>query len=121
MGGKFGLIRRLVALVWIGLTMLSTAWAAPFLSETVVRADWPQYENGANIMEMPQVPRILQRFEEKEGIVVVIQHPANETDRQWAVNLGNWLVSFGIPSRYFQLETNDALIGQLIILLDNGR
>ena len=103
------------ALLLFGLSF-NTAWGQ--YTETITQSDWPQYVNGANILALPQISNILRHFEETPQAVITITHPATEPGRQWGLAIGNWLVSFGIPSQHFQVTSAPDLIGQLTIHLE---
>ena len=103
------------ALLLIGLSF-NTAWGQQI--ETITQSNWPQYVNGANILALPQISNILRHFEETPQAVITITHPATEPGRQWGLAIGNWLVSFGIPSQHFLVSSAPDLVGQLIIHLD---
>ena len=100
------------------LTTSSTVGAVTQHTEILTRIEWPEHENGANIIALPQVNQTLRRFDENESISIEIRYPGGDIGRQWAEGLRHWFVSFGVPLEYLSLfpgaDSDDKLIISLI-------
>lgn len=90
----------------IGLTVLVLVYgnviAVTEHTEVINRSQWPEYENGTNVIALPQVKEILQRFEEHEKVNIEIRYPGGDFGQQWSQSLGRWLVTFGVPQKYLE-------------------
>lgn len=87
----------------------------------LTRSQWPQHANGHNISALPAVEQALRRFEENGKITIVIRYPGGDPGRQWANELHNWLVSFGVPTRYLELHSGSGAADRLVVsVIDRG-
>lgn len=93
------------------------AWGVSEITEVINRANWPQYENGPNVISLPQISKILQKFEENPGFSVEIRYPGGDAGRLWAESLSGWLVAFGIPLEYQALSPGSGSADWLVIAL----
>jgi len=90
-------------------------------NEILNHSEWPEYVNGTNIAALPQINQILSRFEEDEKISIEIRYPSGDSGRQWAESLGQWLVTFGVPTRYLELLPGSGAADRLVISLIDRR
>ena len=114
---------RTLQLVALSLLLLAAIPAMPMSehTETVMRGDWPSYENGSSILSLPQVRAILEKFEEDDGIRVELRYPGGDAGRMWAESLQQWFVTFGIPASYLELMPGSGAANQLVIALIDRR
>ncbi len=83
--------------------------------QIVTRAQWPQHANGHNIAALPAIRQTLRRFAENDNITIIIRHPGGDPGRQWARELHDWLVSFGVPTRYLELQPGSGGVERLVV------
>ena len=88
---------------------------------TITRSEWPEYVNGQTIIELPGVRPILKNFTEHEKVQIIIRHPGGEFGLNWGEQLVDWLVSFGVPISYIELQPGAGSAEQLIIALIDRR
>ena len=80
------------------------------------RGDWPKYANGPNILALPAVRETLRRFDERNpGAGIVILYPGGHSGRKWARELRDWLVAFGVPLQYLDLQPGAGAAGRLVL------
>ena len=97
------------------------AVAGDIYEHILTRPQWPQHANGHNIAALPAVTEALRRFKENGKITIVIRYPGGDPGRQWADELYGWLVSFGIPTRYLELEPGSGGADRLVVgVIDRG-
>ncbi len=116
------LLRVARARAWLGrvlavalLLSAAPATALDIHERMVTRAQWPQHANGLNIAALPAIRKTLRRFAENDNITIVIHHPGGDPGRQWARELHDWLVSFGVPIRYLELQLGSGGVDQLVV------
>lgn len=110
-----------IATTLILLSVWQLVSAATEYSEVIKQSDWPEYENGTNIIALPQISKTLKRFKEDEKISIEIHYPGGEIGKQWAASLSKWLVAYGIPGNYVELLPGSGGSDQLIIQLIDRR
>lgn len=109
-------------IVWCGLLLSATVWlsatptkASELYQYAVKRVQWPAHVNGQNILALPAVKETLSRFTEDGRIRIIIGYPGGDPGKKWATELQNWLVSFGVPSSYIELQLGSGAGDQLAI------
>ena len=90
-------------------------------TEVLSRSEWPQYENGTNVLALKQITSIVGRFEENNKISVEIRYPGGDVGRQWAETLSKWFVTFGIPIAYQELLPGSGSVSSLVIAIIDRR
>ncbi len=96
-------------------------YAASEHTEALNRTQWPEYENGPNILGLKSVSTILQRYEEHDKVRLEIRYPGGDAGRIWAENLSSWFVAFGVPRRYQELLPGSGAPDWLVIALIDRR
>ena len=101
----------------LGVLLLAgtPALAIDIHEQILTRAQWPQHANGYNVAALPAVNQTLRRFEENGKINIVIYYPGGDPGQQWARELYNWLVSFGVPTRYLELQPGSGAADRLVV------
>ena len=108
----------------LGSTLLVISFSALAVTEhaeIIKRSDWPGYENGANILALPQVSNTLSHFSEDDKVSVEIRYPGGTVGRQWADSMARWLITLGIPNRHISLFAGSGAADQLLIVLIDKR
>ena len=75
----------------------------------------PRNVNGSTVSALPAVVNTLSRFEESGKITIVIRYPGGDPGRQWAQEIYDWLVSFGVPTRYLELEPGSGAADRVVL------
>ena len=97
------------------------AHAGEIYEHILTRPQWPQHANGHNVLALPAVEQALRRFEENGKITIVIRYPGGDFGRQWADQLHDWLVSFGVPTRHLELHPGSGAADRLVVsVIDRG-
>jgi hypothetical protein len=114
---------RALKLIIFAAAVFASMSAIPFSehTETVMRKDWPSYENGASVLALPQFRSILEKFDEDDRNRVEIRYPGGDSGRQWAQSISQWFVTFGVPASYLQLLAGSGASDQLVIALIDRR
>jgi hypothetical protein len=112
----FFIIRTLICALFLALFSL-TGHAVSEHTEVLSRSEWPQYENGTNVLALKQIAAIVGRFEEKDEVSVEIRYPSGDPGRQWAETLSEWFVTFGIPITYQELLPGSGSVNSLVIAI----
>lgn len=102
----------LAGLLFLGGT---PATAFEVHDSVLTRAEWPRQMNGANVLALPVVAQVLRRFSEDGGVVLVIRYPGGDSGRRWAGELRGWLVGFGVPTRYIELQPGSGGFDRLVV------
>ncbi len=83
------------------------------------RAQWPAHASGQNVLTLAAVRETLRRFVEDEKIAVIIRYPGGDPGQIWARQLRGWLVSFGVPGGYIEVQPGAGGADQLeLVVLD---
>ena len=113
-----GLLLGLMLSLLVGGT---PAAAGEIYEHILTRPQWPQHANGHNVLALPAVEQALRRFEENGKITIVIRYPGGDFGRQWADELHDWLVSFGVPTRHLELHPGSGAADRLVVsVIDRG-
>ncbi len=100
----------------LGFGLVATSAAAVQLHEQVLkRAQWPTPATGRAVLGLAAVQQALRRFAENGKVTVVISYPGGDPGRQWAAELHDWLVIFGVPTQYLQIQLGSGAADQLLI------
>jgi hypothetical protein len=116
----FSIIRTLICVLSLVLFSLP-GQAVSKHTEVLNRSEWPQYENGSNVLALKQITAILGKFEENDKISVEIRYPGGDIGRQWAETLSEWFVTFGIPIAYQELLPGSGSVNSLVIAVIDRR
>ncbi len=109
------LINMVSSMLLIGMVASTFAAAGSLYEHMLTRAQWPAHANGQNIIALPAVAQALRRFVENDKTTIVIQYPGGDPGRMWADELYNWLISFGIPIRYLELQPGSGAVDRLVV------
>lgn len=116
----FRVLLSLLVAFSLSVTSLS-AFALETDEQIIRRAEWPTYVNGASVSALPQVRRILSRFDENDRMSIEIYYPGGAQGAEWARQLYNWFVAYGVPTRYLKMELGSGAVDQLrVVLVDRS-
>ena len=86
-----------------------------------MRPQWPRHATGHTVAALPAVAEALRRFEENGRVTIIIYYPGGDPGRKWANELYNWLVSFGVPTRFLELQSGSGGTDRLVVsVIDRG-
>jgi len=111
---------RFVFMLCFGVTTFSVHAVSEF-TQIINQADWPEYENGTNVMSLPQIRNIFSRFEEHEKITVEVRYPGGDFGKNWAESLRKWFIAYGIPKSYIELLPGSGAAEQIVVALIDRR
>jgi hypothetical protein len=80
--------------------------------------DWPQQRSADAVLKLNPIRAILSVFSEERGQNVIIRHPGGDGGNAWAVEFRDWLVAFGVPSEFINLEPGSGGVDRLLILME---
>ena len=80
--------------------------------------DWPHRRNAQAVLELDPVQAVLSVFSEEGGQNVIVRHPGGDDGNAWALEFREWLVAFGVPSRFITLEPGSGGADRLLILVE---
>ena len=112
----FLLVRTFLCVLYLILFSLPS-FAVTEHTEVLNRSEWPQYENGTNILAVKPIAEIVDKFEEKQDVSVEIRYPGGDSGRQWAEMVSKWFVAFGIPIAYQELLPGSGSGNSLVIAI----
>ena len=112
----------LAVAIGIGMGLLMpTAAAEKRYDYRLKRDDWPAHANGQNVLAVAAVKKTLQRFDETDSARIVIHYPGGDFGRQWANEVHNRLVSFGVPVAYLEKQVGSGAGDRLVLEIIDGR
>ena len=80
--------------------------------------DWPQRRSAYAVLKLDQVRAVLSVFSEEGGQNVIVRHPGGDGGNAWALEFREWLVAFGVPSHFINLEPGSGGVDRLLILVE---
>ena len=80
--------------------------------------DWPQRRSAYTVLELDSVRAVLSVFSEEEGQNVIVRYPGGDSGNAWALELREWLVSFGVLSHFITLEPGSGGADHLLIMIE---
>ncbi len=112
------LIRVVLALL---LAVAGRAAALETYQQTLVYSEWPEYANGGNLLALPALRNTLARFAERASQRILIRYPGGDAGRQWARVVQRWLVAYGVPWEYIELQAGSGAADEMaLIVVDRG-
>jgi hypothetical protein len=103
----------------VSLILTSPAFAAEVKEQIIEKNQWPEYVNGINISNLPQVQQVLSGFEENGRIKIIIRYPGGDDGIHWANQMYQWFIAFGVPGQYLSMEPGSGAPDQLLLVLIN--
>lgn len=101
----------------LSMTVADAADAADTSEQRITRPQWPQYANGPNIAALTQVQKILSGFDEKPGTEIIVRYPGGADGIQWAEQMRNWFIAYGVPMDYLKMEPGSGAPDLLLLIL----
>ena len=80
--------------------------------------DWPKKRSAEKLLELKVVQDLLSIFKEHVGQTIIIRYPGGDQGNDWALEFREWLVSFGLPSSYVNLQPGSGGVDSLFILVE---
>ncbi len=90
----------------LAFALQSSAYAQSFELST---DDWVRPRNGQAVAEFKALQQAVTAWSANGGAgTIEIRYPGGEEGSLWARELTDWLVAFGVPSRYIQATAGSA-------------
>lgn len=110
--GSFGHIRAETAsgrgATWLPAPLLALfvcVWSATAGAvEFIPLQDWEKVTSAVSVLQLPPLQRVVGKYESGKDMRIVIRYPGGDAGNQWAMELRDWLVSFGISVEDIELE-----------------
>ena len=77
--------------------------------------DWARVSSAISVLQLPPLQRVVGRYQSGTDMVVVIQYPGGDEGSARAVELRDWLVSFGIPLGDIELHPGSGMPGAIAV------
>ena len=90
------------------------------LEQPILGEDWPDRRTTKTVLSIPPIKKLLTLFIENPRQQVTIRYPGGDKGNAWALELRDWLVALGIPSRYIVPEPGSGGQDRLLLLLEAG-
>ncbi|MDZ7840506.1 MAG: hypothetical protein U5R46_06755 [Gammaproteobacteria bacterium] len=85
--------------------LLSGLFPAPArATEYIPRDEWPSIQRGIQVTQYARLAGIVNEFDRRGGASIVISYPGGEAGHNWAIEIRDWFVALGIPSRMIVLR-----------------
>jgi type IV pilus biogenesis protein CpaD/CtpE len=94
---------------------VSVGCVSPAAAELIHRHDWSRVTSAISVLQLPALQRVIDRYESGEDMVIVIRYPGGDDGNAWAIELRDWLVSFGISSKKIELQPGSGAPGAIAI------
>ena len=109
-------------LLLTGAVLLSCASLAQSEFERrISRFEWPQRGEVDAVLMIPQLKQIVSRFGISDDARLIIRYPGGDEGNEWAFELRNMLVSYGIRSALVTLEPGSGESDTLLIIVTDDR
>ena len=108
------LITKFGGVLFAGLLATVTA-SADVYEHLITRAQWPAYASGHSVSRLPAVVEALRRFDEGGAARIVVRYPGGVGGRDWGEELVGFLVSFGVPAGYLELQLGSGAGDRLVV------
>ena len=90
------------------------------LEQPILVGNWPDRRTTKSVLSIQPIKKILGLFVENPRHQVTIRYPGGDKGNGWALELREWLVALGIPSKYIVLEPGSGGQDRLLLLLEAG-
>lgn len=94
--------------------ILAGIWAAPAsATEYIAREEWPGIQRGIQVTQYPRLAAVVNEFDRSGDATIVILYPGGDAGHNWAVEIRDWFVALGIPSRRVAMRPGSGVPGSL--------
>ncbi len=109
--------RRFGTMIPASIIMLTvSAWSVSSgAAELIQRQDWEKVTSAVSVLQIPALQRVFGSFESGEDMIIVIQYPGGDAGNEWAIELRDWLVAFGIRLDRIELQPGSGVPGAIAI------
>ena len=120
------IIRHLIIILLVYfLGGIPKLFAGPGVRDTLIEQpilveNWPDRRTTKAVLSILPIKRILELFVEGPRQQVTIRYPGGDKGNAWALELRQWFVALGIPSKYIVLEPGSGGQDRLLLLLEAG-
>ncbi len=109
--------RRFGTMIPASIIMLTVSvWSASSgAAELIQRQDWEKVTSAVSVLQLPALQRVFGSFESGADTIIVIQYPGGDAGNEWAIELRDWLVAFGIRHDRIELQPGSGVPGAIAI------
>lgn len=100
------------AAIWLAAS--APAWGA----EYIARDEWPGIQRGIQVTQYARLAGIVNEFDRTPDSNIVILYPGGEAGQNWAMEIRDWFVALGIPSRAIALRPGSGVPGSLALQVE---
>ena len=106
---------RTLAMLWLGL-VAAPVWGI----EYIAREEWPDIRRGVQVTQHDRLAGVIEEFDRLVGANIVILYPGGEAGYDWALELRDWFVALGVPSRLIALRPGSGVPGSIGLDVERG-
>lgn len=107
--------RRCVTAAALAGMCAAPAWATQYIS----REEWPQIQRGIQVTQYARLAAVVNEFDRRPGSSIVVLYPGGEAGHNWAVEIRDWFVALGIPSRSIALRPGSGVPDSVGLRVDD--
>lgn len=82
-------------------------------TEYISRQEWPGIQRGIQVTQYAKLAGIANEFDRVPDSNIVIMYPGGEAGYNWAIEVRDWFVALGIPTRMIALRPGSGVPGSL--------
>lgn len=103
-------------------TALSTMAAVPaWATEYISREEWPRIQRGIQVTQYAKLAGVVNALDRTEDASIVVLYPGGEAGHDWAIEIRDWFVALGIPSRLIALRPGSGVPGSIGVRVEEQR
>jgi len=98
------------------LSLLSTMWPrSSDAVEYIQHQDWEKVASAVSVLQIPSLQRVVGSYESGKDMIIMIRYPGGDEGNEWAIELRDWLVSFGVAMEDIELQPGSGMPGAIAI------
>ena len=84
-------------------------------------SEWPLGAAPETVLSIPQLKIAVKQWMEAENAILIIRYPGGDVGNQWAVEVRDRLVSFGVESKHIEIQPGSGIEDTLLIIVYEQR
>ena len=77
--------------------------------------DWEKVTSAVSVLQLPPLQSVIGSYQSGKDMIVVVRYPGGDDGNEWAIELRDWLVAFGIPLSDIELQPGSGMPGAIAI------
>jgi hypothetical protein len=111
---------------WLPLGLLAAALAATVAAparamEYISPEEWPQIQRGIQVTQYARLAAVVNELDRRDDGIIAILHPGGDAGYDWAIEIRDWFVALGVPSRRIALRPGSGVPGSLGLRVEEQR